>query len=183
MTLIYSHIRSFSATLGELLNLSARTAGSLCNIGRAAVVCFAWEKVSCLIETRFCTICMWFHCVRGCALFFIWPQIGNSLFLFSLQAIFFFRSYIYCGRVCFYCGLTQYFNFSLILANCYLKLQKKLFFLCQEDVDQLAPYFFFFFSLSLTGRQRQINFSFLSSLFTQATLALSFHLSRFILIN
>jgi hypothetical protein len=42
-----------------------------------------------------------------------------------------------------------------------------------EDVDQLTPYIFFF--LSLTSRQRQINFSFLSSLFTQATLTLSFH--------
>ena len=150
MTLIYSHIRSFSATLGELLNLSARTAGSLCNIGRAAVVCFAWEKVSCLIETRFCTICMWFHCVRGCALFFIWPQIGNSLFLFSLQAIFFFRSYIYCGRVCFYCGLTQYFNFSLILANCYLAktTNKTIFFMSGRRGSIGTIFFFLFFPLS-----------------------------------
>jgi len=43
MTPIYSHIGSLSATLGELLNLSARAAGSLCNIGRAVVVCFAWK--------------------------------------------------------------------------------------------------------------------------------------------
>jgi len=163
MTLIYSHIRSFSATLGELLNLSARTAGSLCNIGRAAVVCFAWEKVSCLIETRFCTICMWFHCVRGCALFFIWPQIGNSLFLFSLQAIFFFRSYIYCGRVCFYCGLTQYFNFSLILANCYLAktTNKTIFFYVRKTWINWHHIFFLFFPLShQSTKANQFFFSF-----------------------
>jgi len=74
----------------------------------------------------------------------------------------------------FLLGVFQFLQNSREL----LKLQAKLFFYAWKTWINWHHIFFFF--SSLTSRQRQINFSFLSSLFTLATLALSFHLSLFI---
>ena len=79
-TLLIKSVGQYALNVSYLLskNVSYLLSHWSLYIGRRAIW-FAWEIWSCWLEIRFCTLC------SNCPLYFMWLEIENALFFFSIQ--------------------------------------------------------------------------------------------------